>query len=93
MTRFTGPNSCISTVGALWGTQSKAEHTAAETLADYVSTVPWFCSADQACPAFVGDIPIRADGNHLTANYSRFLAPQLRAELFADGAGNPSTES
>ncbi|WP_298749788.1 acyltransferase family protein [uncultured Serinicoccus sp.] len=79
VTRFNGPSSCTSTIGENWTIQSEAELGAVQATegARYVSTRDWFCRSDGLCPAFVDDIPVRADGNHLTANYSEFLAPEL----------------
>ncbi|ANS79769.1 O-antigen acetylase [Serinicoccus hydrothermalis] len=83
VTRFNGPSSCTSTIGENWTLQSEAELGAAQATegARYVSTRDWFCRSDGLCPAFVDDIPVRADGNHLTARYSEFLAPELREVL------------
>ncbi len=39
-----------------------------------VNPVDWFCTT-QGCPAVVGDILVYRDGSHMTAHYSRWLAP------------------
>lgn len=85
VTRFNSPDDCLSTVGELWHTQSRAEAgavtQAAKTNTHYIDPTSWFCNADGQCPAFVDDMPVRADGNHLTGIYSGYLGPYLRDAL------------
>jgi hypothetical protein len=45
-----------------------------------VDPVNWFCTS-QGCPAIVGNILVYRDGSHMTAHYSRWLAPMV-APLF-----------
>ena len=82
VTRTSGPQSCVSTVAELWHVASKAESDAAkEAGAMYVDTREWFCTADDACPAFVGSTVMRRDAVHITPEYSRGLASELTQAL------------
>ena len=45
-----------------------------------IDPVSWFCTT-QGCPAVVGNMLVYRDGSHMTAHYSRWLAP-LVAPLF-----------
>jgi hypothetical protein len=51
-----------------------------------VATKAWFCSAGH-CPAYVGRTPVFADGQHLTAAYSKRLAPLVAHALAAMPSG------
>lgn len=88
VTRFNTPDDCSSGIDDLWHTQSQAESAAVRhSLGSdhrYVDTTAWFCNSDGQCPAFVGDMPVRADGNHLTAAYSQHLGPHLRDALLEE---------
>lgn len=86
ITRFNTPSDCTSTVSDTWKTQSAAEREAVERFGEpdqvrYVDTRTWFCNPTGLCPTQVGPIPIRADGNHLTEEYARYIAPQLDASI------------
>lgn len=89
ITRFNSPSDCLSAVGDLWETQSRAEAAAVAEVdssqVQYVDTLHWFCNSMRQCPSFVGTTPIRADGNHLTGAYAGFLGPFLEAELRQSG--------
>ena len=77
LTRLSKPVDCTSSVTADWRGLRRAERTAAEAAgADYVDVEPLFCAAGR-CPAVVGSTPVYTDGRHLTAAYSRRLAPRL----------------
>ncbi|WP_348787339.1 acyltransferase family protein [Leifsonia sp. NPDC080035] len=81
-TRIATPASCESKITRSWFSVQEAEQSAAKAAgAVYEDTSSWFCSADHRCPAFVGTIPVRTDGNHLTAKYSLDLAPELATML------------
>ena len=45
-----------------------------------------FCTS-QACPAIVGNILVYRDASHMSARYSRWLAP-MTAPLFVAGSGS-----
>ena len=60
---------------------SAAEESAATAEgATYVRTADWFCRYG-ACPGAVNGVPVYFDGVHLTAQFSRRLAPVLLAGL------------
>jgi peptidoglycan/LPS O-acetylase OafA/YrhL len=40
----------------------------------FINPTLWYC-ADGYCPAFVADVPMTKDGNHITATYARYIAP------------------
>jgi hypothetical protein len=73
-------------------TMAAESQAAATTDVRYVDTTGWFCVEDD-CPAVIDRIPVDWDGEHLTAAYSRFLAPQLRAALLPRAAPLPSKSS
>ncbi|WP_375483327.1 acyltransferase family protein [uncultured Jatrophihabitans sp.] len=81
-TRLSHPGDCISTISDTWYSISQAERAAAKTTgATYVDTRSWFCNPDGECPPFVGNILMRRDEAHITPQYARALAPQLRSVL------------
>ena len=45
-----------------------------------IDPTPWFCTAT-ACPVIVGNVLVFRDPSHMTATWSRLLAPQLAAAL------------
>lgn len=76
------PSECTFTISATWQRMSSADRAAASaTGAAYVDTSRWFCDEAGRCPAFVDGTIVRADGVHLTADYSRRLAPLLAGTL------------
>lgn len=77
------PQDCDREVQSRWLGVRVAEKTAAEaTGATYVDPLAWFCFR-LTCPAVIGSTPVYWDGVHLTAAYSRSLAPQLSQALLA----------
>jgi peptidoglycan/LPS O-acetylase OafA/YrhL len=88
-TRFATPQDCVTRVPESWDRMSAAEEQAAASQgAAYVNTSDWFCYFG-VCPAVVGDMPVYVDGVHLTARYSRRLAPLMAHEiLWASGHGS-----
>lgn len=81
VTRLSAPVDCTTAVATDWRAFRAAEaRAAAQSGAGYVDPEPWFCAAGR-CPAVVGSTPVYTDGRHLTAAYSRRLAPQLFAGL------------
>ncbi|GLY94631.1 acyltransferase family protein [Actinoplanes sp. NBRC 103695] len=45
-----------------------------------IDPTPWFCTA-KACPVIVGNVLVFRDPSHMTATWSRLLAPQLAPRL------------
>ncbi len=41
----------------------------------------WFCNVADFCPSFIGTLPVRWDGSHLTPAYSAALGPELAAVI------------
>ncbi len=70
-----GPSSMDSRLVA-----SAEEDTAKSMGATYIDVLHWFCEYGH-CPAFVGTIPVYADGSHLTVQYSNRLSPLLAESL------------
>jgi hypothetical protein len=80
-TRRGTPKQCIAGITPNWLGVSAAERAAARaTGARYVDSRDWFCYAGK-CPAVIGTTPVMWDGAHITAAWSRALAPELRAAL------------
>ncbi|MBN1093937.1 acyltransferase [Blastococcus sp. TML/M2B] len=77
-TAFSSPADCVAPLPGAYPFASGVERDAAAAVgATWVATEEWFC-ADGRCPAVVGSTPVYVDQLHLTAQYSRSLAPQLR---------------
>ena len=53
---------------------------ARERGARVIDPVPWFCT-ETACPVVVGNVLVYKDRHHMTATYSRLLAPLLLAAM------------
>ncbi|MFP3461315.1 acyltransferase family protein [Arthrobacter globiformis] len=83
-TKISTPADCASKVQQLSLDMTAAGRSAlapaAQPNVHYVDTVGWFCVAGN-CPAFAGTSPMHADGAHLTAAYSKSLAPVLTEAL------------
>lgn len=82
VTSFGDPSDCVSTVGSQWEDVFAAEAAAVDATNSsvHIDTRPWFCFNDY-CPGWVGTMPIRADGGHMTPEYAESLAPLLWASL------------
>lgn len=82
-----GPSSCLASPSSDWERKAGADLAGVaatglpSTAAVAIDTRRWFCTADGACPAYVGDTLVKADAGHLTTRYSRSLAPVLGAAL------------
>lgn len=48
--------------------------------ADVIDPEPWLC-AEGTCPVIVGNLLVYRDDNHLTATFSRWLAPIMATIL------------
>lgn len=81
------PTSCVGQISEAWRSTSAAERDAVDRArelgidVDYVDTAAWFCSDAGACPAFIDGFVVRSDANHISGNYSRYLAPLLGSTL------------
>lgn len=86
VSRFTGPEACISEPPEMWDQHVEGESAAAaEHGADYVQTLDWFC-VDRRCPGVMGGTPVSVDGVHLSIPASQALAPLLAVDLFGTPA-------
>ncbi|RBY87408.1 acyltransferase family protein [Blastococcus sp. TF02A-26] len=87
MTRFNGPQDCVSPIGEETNDfirveqETVAQFRGTALQASYVDTRSWFCDAAERCPLFVGTVPIYADGTHMVAPYAERLAPLLAPAL------------
>ncbi|TKJ34535.1 acyltransferase family protein [Blastococcus sp. CCUG 61487] len=80
-TALNSPADCVLPVPDAYDLSASVERRAAETQgATWVDTRDWFCFEGR-CPAVVGSTPVYIDHMHLTAEYSRRLAPQLLQAL------------
>uniref|UniRef100_A0A942SWK0 Acyltransferase n=1 Tax=Neobacillus citreus TaxID=2833578 RepID=A0A942SWK0_9BACI len=77
--RNSGPGSCVSGLSSAYRTGAAAERRAAESTAraEYIDSSDWYC-VDDRCPVIADDVLVRRDGQHLTEEFSRRLAPVLR---------------
>jgi peptidoglycan/LPS O-acetylase OafA/YrhL len=80
VTRTSSPNDCESAVNDRAKSYLVTARTAVGTNAELIDTTGWFC-VNGLCPGFVGTLPVRADGSHLTVAYSAAIAPVLRDAL------------
>ena len=79
----TDPRSCVVSAGAALPEPARRRAIAAALRDQDVTVVdplPWFCTADR-CPVIVGNVLVYRDASHITATYSRMLAPLLRSAL------------
>ena len=77
-TRFSVPGDCLSDLADSWATLQGVDQAAAtEAKVAYIDTKTWTCTANGACPGFIGRTPVMADGVHLTDAMSRQLGPLL----------------
>lgn len=77
VTRSSSPRDCAIDLYPFWGMVRDAERGASNAHgATYVDPLDWLCYAN-VCPAVIGSTPVNWDGAHLTAAYSRRLAPVL----------------
>lgn len=76
------PARCVGKVTERWQLTVAAEAAAAAaTRTSYVDTRLWFCNVADYCPAFIGTVPVRWDGAHLTRVFSASLGPELAAVI------------
>jgi hypothetical protein len=84
VTRLSAPSDCRSFMTRDWWAYAEAQKAAAtQGKARFLDTHLWFCSESGSCPGFVGTVPTRFDGLHLTTEYSESLAPLLREETLS----------
>lgn len=83
-TRVSRVEDCTERIADQWRDQHRASVEAAERLDGalrVVDTREWFCSPDGWCPPFAADRVIRADRQHLSADYAEYLTPRLATIL------------
>jgi peptidoglycan/LPS O-acetylase OafA/YrhL len=80
-TSLNGPQDCLRGPADTFFPQLESEReVAAATGARAIDPEPWFC-VDGLCPTFVGNIPVYGDGQHLTAEYARRIAPEVTSAI------------
>lgn len=80
-TTVSKPADCISPVPADYQAWMSAEYDLAQKYdATFIDPTPWFCVATY-CPSFVGTTPVHKDDRHMTAEYSKMLAPVIDEAL------------
>ena len=81
-----GPGECLGSVVPLWYDVARADTAAAQaTNSVYLDTRSMFCTADDACPAFAGGIPVKKDHTHFTLPYGYYIQGSLRELLETRG--------
>lgn len=76
--RSSDPENCVRQVTTQWHQVADVERSASRAQnADYLDTRLLFCATNDYCPAFVGSMPVKVDGAHLTGAYSASLGPIL----------------
>jgi peptidoglycan/LPS O-acetylase OafA/YrhL len=84
-----GPQACLGGVSQLWVDISAADRKSVEAVPGgvYVDTRQLYCTQDGMCPEFVGNIPIKQDGTHMTMYYGYHIQPALKEMLAKRGLG------
>jgi peptidoglycan/LPS O-acetylase OafA/YrhL len=73
------PSACVTKVANQWTILSRANATvAAATSATYADTESWFCNDEDYCPAFIENVPVMYDGEHMTTFYAAKLVHPIR---------------
>jgi peptidoglycan/LPS O-acetylase OafA/YrhL len=76
------PADCVRPISDQWVSLATADAaTARVTKTAYVDTHRWFCSNAGFCPSFIGTTAVKYDGQHMTDEYAKSLASQLRPLL------------
>ncbi|MEV7637674.1 acyltransferase family protein [Pseudarthrobacter enclensis] len=77
-----GPADCLGTVTSLWYEVARADLAAAvNTSSVYLDTRALFCTPDDACPEFAGNVPVKKDHTHFTLPYGYHIQDALRELL------------
>ena len=77
-TRVNGPADCLGTPEATYdGMVAVEAEAAAAAGALHIAPLNWFCTPGRLCPPIAGATPTYIDNTHITAAYSRRLAPLL----------------
>ncbi|WP_431728852.1 acyltransferase family protein [Verrucosispora sp. TAA-831] len=91
ITRLSAPRDCVSTISAEYRSYAEADRRVWGAKGSwYVPTTDWFCLSGR-CPIFIGGVIVRRDGNHVTSDYARRLAP-LFDDALTPVLGPPSTD-
>lgn len=81
-----GPGECLGGVVPLWYDVARADTAAAKASnSAYLDTRAMFCTAEDACPAFAGDIPVKKDHTHFTLPYGYHIQSTLKELLETRG--------
>ncbi|MBX7268690.1 acyltransferase [Micromonospora sp. Llam7] len=81
ITRLAAPGDCVSTLADRHLAYAEVDRRVWSAPGSWhVGTTDWFCVSGQ-CPIFAGGVIVRLDGNHVTAEYARKLAPLFRDAL------------
>jgi peptidoglycan/LPS O-acetylase OafA/YrhL len=88
VTPFNRPSDCSTGLGQGYKNLALADQGVVDALANesvtYFDTRNWFCDSSSKCAAIIGTTPVRADGAHLTRNYSSTLGPVMATALLPD---------
>jgi hypothetical protein len=72
------PGDCVAELPDKWTGLADAERQVSQAKAvTYLDVHLLFCAVNNYCPAFVGTMPVRVDGNYLTQVFSAYLGPIL----------------
>lgn len=80
------PADCIGKVNQQWKDIARAERALAESFGGkWIDARPWFCTAQQLCPSFVGNTATKSDGFHMAPAYGSKISPVIEESLKAAG--------
>jgi hypothetical protein len=75
--RAGSPDDCVTTVTDEWQRKRASERAVARSVGGaFVDPEPWFC-AQGSCPAFVDNVPTKADQLHMSRAYGRIIGPAV----------------
>jgi peptidoglycan/LPS O-acetylase OafA/YrhL len=92
VTPFNKPSDCSTGLGQGYKNLAQSDRDSVDAVANekltYFDTRNWFCDSSSRCAAIIGTTPVRADGAHLTRNYSGTLGPVMATVLLSQPAAS-----
>lgn len=81
--RWTGPDACATRLSEAYALAAAVERRVAEERpnAHFVDTTGWYCDDAGVCPATVGNVLVREDGQHITGVFAERISGVLRTAV------------
>ncbi|MFJ4295981.1 acyltransferase family protein [Curtobacterium sp. NPDC089689] len=94
--RWTGPDACATRLSESYALAAAAERRVTDERpnARFVDTTGWYCDDAGVCPATVGNVLVREDGQHITSAFAERISGVLRTavDTAAPSASSPRDE-